>query len=272
MATIDAASVYPPAHHVLRDLAFEVQPGRTINRAWLTTTDMMCNPNGRLHTGLLATMVDAICGGLAAVTAAPGWIATADLTMHVARPLEGDEFAAVARVRRAGRTTVVLEAEVHSDANIHDPIAIATATFSVLQRREQNPTLEAVQGDDQPRRAFVGSTNGFTEPAYGACSFRYLADGVVEVPVHDYILNSLGGVQGGILASLIDAATVHALGDGFETVDLYLTYLALAKQGPIRATPAITHRDSQRGAVSIEVHDTGAQRRNTVANCVGVRW
>ena len=60
--------------------------------------------------------------------------------------------------------------------------------------------------------------------------------------------------------------------EGFETVDLHLTYLALAKQGPIRATPTILHRSDDAGTVAVEINDAGAQRRNTVAHCTGVRW
>ena len=94
----------------------------------------------------------------------------------------------------------------------------------------------------------------------------------MEVDVHDYIVNSLGGVQGGILASLADAATVNALGDDFETVDLYLSYIALAKIGPIRAEATVSRREAHSGVVDVAMTDLGAQRRTTFANCVGVRW
>jgi uncharacterized protein (TIGR00369 family) len=272
VAIVNTDAAYPPPHHVLRDLALQVQPGTTIHRAWLPVSEQVCNARGRVLTGIVATMVDAICGGLAAVTAAPGWIATADLSMHVGRPLEGDELGAVARVRRSGRTTVILEAEVFADARVDDPLAVCTASFSVLQRRDSNPILVADIGDDEPRRAFVGETSAFESHAYQSCGFQYLDDGVVSVEPHEYILNSLGGVQGGVLASLVDAATVHALGDDFETADLHLVYLALAKVGPIVATPAVLQRNADSGTVSIELHDDGVPRRTTIATSIGVRW
>ncbi len=263
--------MYPPEHHVLRDLALEVQSVGAVNRAWMPVTDNICNARGRVHTGLVATMIDAICGGLAAVAAAPGWIATADLTMHVVQPLVGDELGAVAKVRRAGRTTVVLEAEVFADGNEGDPLAVATATFSVLERRDANPILTATGDTAESRHPFVGRIGSFAEPAYSACGFRSSAHGI-EVDVHEYILNSLGGVQGGVLACLSDAAVVQALGTEFETVDLHLVYLALAKQGPIRAVPTVLRRGDANGSVAIDMSDVGAGRRTTVANCVGVLW
>ena len=273
MAIVNTDAVYPPPHHVLRDLAMQVQANATVNRAWLPVTEHVCNSRGRVLTGVAATMVDAICGGLAAVTAAPGWIATADLTMHVARPLVADrELCAAARVRRAGRTTVIVEAEIFADDATESPLAFCTASFSVLQRRESNPILVADFTDDQPRRAFIGEPTEFARGAYESCGFRYVSNGEVAVSPSEYILNSLGGIQGGVLASLVDAATVHALGPEFETVDLHLVYLALAKVGPIVAAPTVLQRTSTTGTVAVELSDAGVPRRTTVATAVGVRW
>ena len=271
MTLIDSVVSYPPEHHVLRDLAFDVQFGRSVNRGWMPVNEFVCNARGRVQSGLVATLVDAICGGLAAVTAAPGWIATADLSMHISRPIEGDVVEAVARVRRAGRTTVVLESEIFVDDR-EEPTGIATATFSVLQRRDTNPLMNLDLDDEQPRRSFVETTSAFQRPAYEACGFVRCTATTVEVPVHPYILNTLGGVQGGILASLIDAATVNALGDDFETADLHLTYLALAKQGPITAKAEIREVRDAAGTVAVEVSDRGASRVTTRAQTVGVRW
>lgn len=272
MTLLDSTAVYPPEHHVLRDLAIDVQPGRTVNRAWMNVHEHLCNENGRVHTGLVATLVDAICGGLAAVTAQPGWIATADLTLHVAKPIEGDVVSAVARVRRSGRTTIVLEAEVFVNDDESSPVAVSTATFQVLERRQMNPTLVGDLSDDEPRRPFVEGAKRFLQPAYDACGFERLDDERVQVLTAPYILNSLGGIQGGILASLADAATVNALGHPFETVDLHLTYLSLAKVGPVVAAAVPRERRDDYGACSVELFDTGAGRVTTRAETIGVCW
>ncbi len=273
MAIVNTNAAYPPPHHVLRDLAMQVQSTSTVNRAWLPVTEHVCNERGRVLTGIVATMVDAICGGLAAAIAAPGWIATADLSLHVAHPLIADrELSAAARVRRAGRTTVILESEIFADDDVDTPLAYCTASFSVLQRRESNPILVAGGSDAEPRHAFVGESSEFQTNAYEACGFRYLNDGVVEVNPSEYILNSLGGIQGGVLASLVDAATVNTLGNDFETVDLHLVYVALAKVGPIVAVPTVLQCTPNNGAVSVELRDAGVPRCTTVATSIGARW
>lgn len=274
-ASIGDAGVsgYPPEHHVLRDLAIEVQHGRERSRAWLPCPPEVCDEQGRVRIGAVATAVDAVCGGMAAIAAAPGWIATADFTLHVLAPLEASELEARATVRRAGRTTVVMDAEVVATERPTTPLALGSLTFSVLQRRDSNPVLDAPPAEGEaPRRSFLGATNRFTQPVYDACGFVDHGDGAVEVAVHDYIRNSLGGVQGGVLASLVDAATHSALGPGFQTIDFQLTYLALAKEGPLRATARRERVDGDFGAVSVSVHDVGAGRRTTIAQCTGVRW
>ena len=43
----------------------------------------LCGDDGAVRAGALATLVDVIGGGLAATTAHPNWIATADLTLHL---------------------------------------------------------------------------------------------------------------------------------------------------------------------------------------------
>ena len=60
MAIVTTNAAYPPPHHVLRDLALQVQSTSTVNRAWLPLTEYVCNPRGRVLTGVAATMIDAI--------------------------------------------------------------------------------------------------------------------------------------------------------------------------------------------------------------------
>ncbi len=295
--TVDGAGLvvspgYPPEHHVLRNLAFEVQHAPHESRAWMPVTDYVCNAAGRVHTGLISVLVDAVCGGLAAVTAAPdGWIATADLTLHLARPAVAAELEAVARVRRAGRTTIVLEADVFdAAAPQRSPLAVATLTFSVLPRRDGNPVMTPLAAPDgdagtdsdsgaiaPARQPFIGPAGGFAYDAYDACGFVDHGGGVVELMPSEYVRNSLGGVQGGVLGALVDAATVSALGPGFELVDLHLVYLALARAGPIRASASVpstsvSSTGSDYAESAVEVQDVGAARRTTVARTVGVRW
>ncbi len=274
---------YPPDVHVLRDLALEVQHSSDESRAWLAVSDHVCNEAGRVRSGVLTVLVDAISGGLAASTAAPDWIATADLTLHVTRPVEASglrngELEAVARVARAGRTTVVLEAAVLAGA---EAVAVATLTFGVLARREGNPVMPARAGAgtraegnaaSRTREPFLGAAGGFTRDAYDTIGFVDHGGGTVELIPSDYVVNSIGGVQGGVLGALVDASVCSALGPGHELADLHLVYLALARRGPIRATAERLTTARDHGTVAVAVHDLGAGRRTTVATASGVRW
>ncbi len=78
-------AVYPPDNHLLRDLrfSFEHDDEHGRSRAWMPVVPELCTDLGHARAGALATLVDVIGGGLAATAAAPGWIATADLTLHL---------------------------------------------------------------------------------------------------------------------------------------------------------------------------------------------
>src|SRR5262249_19422994 len=109
-AAMTTDAVYPPDHHLLRDLALEIEHRHDgTSRGWLSVVPALLDDTGAVRAGVLATIVDMIGGGLAAQTAVPNWIATADLTLHVARRATGPTIETIGRVLRAGRTTIVLD-------------------------------------------------------------------------------------------------------------------------------------------------------------------
>ncbi len=102
------------------------------------------------------------------------------------------------------------------------------------------------------------------------------AAGVIELPLSEYVVNSMGAIQGGMVAAAADAAAEHALhaacGGPVEIVDLQITYLALAKVGPIRTRTRVLSATTEFGTAHVEIVDTGAaERLTTVARAVGVR-
>src|SRR3954470_9034260 len=105
---------YPPEQHLLRDLrfSFEHDDGARTSRAWMPVVSELCTDHGHARAGAIATLVDVIGGGLAASAAAPDWIATADLTLHLVRGAPaGSAVEARAAVLRKGRTTVVMDVQ-----------------------------------------------------------------------------------------------------------------------------------------------------------------
>ncbi len=259
-------SMYPPDEHVLRDMRFTFEhsaDGRS-SRAWLPIVPELCTDRGGARAGALATLVDVIGGGLAATAAQPNWIATADLTLHVvaaARP--GSVVEARAGVLRAGRTTVVIEVALVDDSE--RDIGVATMSFSVLPRRVINPDMTEVRGSGPSTMAIDSSR--LRAPLLDALGVRVrdARAGVVEVPVTDWARNSMGAMQGGIVATVAGAAAEAALraasGKDLIVSDLQVTYLGFGRVGPVRTQVDVLDIAPGHGRARVQIVDAGAEHR-----------
>ena len=262
-----SAEEYPPPHHVLRDLQLTVEhrPDGT-SSAWVPITEHVCSESGAPHAGVLATVVDAVGGGLAALAAKPDWIATSDLTLHLLPRRVAGDVEARGRVLRRGRTTVVLEAAL-VDTDGGPPLGVATISFAVLPRRDGNPVLD--QSDRVSRMGMGVPGSGFTEPLADRIGLQVhdAAAGIVELRRDDYVRNTLGAIQGGMMTMVAEQAASHALraacGTRVETVDLQVTFLALGKIGPVRSRTRVLAATPEFGTAHVELVDTGAGGRVT---------
>lgn len=267
-------TAYPPPRHLLWDLQLRFDHGDGASRATMPVVPGLCGDDGQLRAGALTTLVDVISGGLAAVTAQPNWIATADLTLHMTRGASTGAVEANARVLRAGRTTVVIEIDVVDGGGAL--VALATASFAVLPRRDINPDINRVREAGAPGTAAPDS--GLTMP-YGerlGITVVDAAHGVVEVPVTDWARNSMGAFQGGAVGAVLEAAAEAALRDAsgapLVVTDIHATYLNFGKVGPLRTRSVVHTADDQRGVARVELIDTGAESRlMTVARIVATR-
>jgi len=270
-------TAYPPDEHMLRDLRFTFDQGvdgRT-SRAWMPVVPEICTDLGHARAGALATLVDVIGGGLAANAAAPNWIATADLTLHVvggATP--GSVVEARGSVLRAGRTTVVIEVELVDDGE--RAIGFATMSFSVLPRRDANPDVDAVRNPGPSTMATADSR--MRVPFLDALGLTVVdaSAGIVDLPVADWSRNSMGAMQGGVVATVVDAAAEAALRAATKSAlvvsDLQITYLGFGRIGPVRARTDVLAANERWGAARVELVDSGAERRDmTVASAVATR-
>jgi uncharacterized protein (TIGR00369 family) len=269
------AEQYPPTEHILRDLRLSVEhrPDGT-STAWIPVTPHVCNPSGSPRAGVLAILVDVVGGGLAALAVRPDWIATADLTLHLVPRAVTGEIEARGRVVRQGRTTVVVEVALR--AGPAEPLGVATMSFAVLPRRAENLSVDQIEGVSRMTMATNGS--GLRDPFHDRVRLTVVDPlaGSVELPLTDYVVNSMGAIQGGMVAAAADAAGAEAVGEAcgvpVETVDLQVTYLALAKVGPIRTRSIVLDTRAAHGAAHVEIVDTGADGRlTTVARVVAAR-
>jgi acyl-coenzyme A thioesterase PaaI-like protein len=102
---------------------------------------------------------------------------------------------------------------------------------------------------------------------------RDAARGIVEVPVIDWALNSMGAMQGGVVATVADAAAEAALraatGRSLVVTDLYITYLGFGRVGPVRSQVEVLGASAAHGAARVELVDAGAENRQmTVVHAV----
>ena len=90
------------------------------------------------------------------------------------------------------------------------------------------------------------------------------ADWAMEMEITPRVVNTLGALQGGLLATLIDSVGGMALLDGgltgprHVTSELQVSFLAAAKVGPVRAVAHILHRGGKGAVVRVDVRDVGA--------------
>jgi acyl-coenzyme A thioesterase PaaI-like protein len=78
---------YPPKHHMTRDLRMTIVREEGGGFASLPIVPEIFEERGAVRAGVLATLVDMYCGGLALEIAEPNWLATLDLSLHLCRPL-----------------------------------------------------------------------------------------------------------------------------------------------------------------------------------------
>ncbi len=241
---------------MLRDLRIEFEHGERESRAWIPIVPELADARGHVRLGALATLSDVLGGGLAGLAAAPSWIATADLTMHRAEPVTArdGELEVHGRVLRAGRSTVVLECRITAGAVV---AGYSTMTFAVLDRRSTNPVLAPTPGAPQ-RHSMAFDDSRLGSALLDALGIVVRAPGTVALDVEPYVVNSLGATQGGALATMAEVAAESLDPTGRSaTIDLQLSYLALAKAGPIVAT---AQRIGDEGAVRVVVVDAGTER------------
>jgi uncharacterized protein (TIGR00369 family) len=263
------STAYPPDRHLLRDLRLRFEHDgasrdRT-SRAWLPVVPELSATDGTVRAGALAILVDVIGGGLAATVAQPDWIATADLTLHVVGAATGGSVEARARVAHAGRTTVVIEVDLSDDAARE--IGIATMSFAVLPRREGNLDVSTTTTSGPTTMARAGSRLDASLLDELAISVIDGAHGELEAPIGDWSRNSLGAMQGGAVATIVDAAAAAASGSATGTdlvvTDLQLTYLALARVGPVRTRVEVLGATPEAVTTRVELVDAGAGSRVT---------
>ena len=265
------ADEYPPHNHILRDLrvCLEFQSReRAVIRA--PVVPEICRKDGTLQVGAVATLIDVLGGALTVRAVHPDWIATASLSVHMTGRPSSETVAAAGEVIRAGRTMVIIDADIREEtedaAGSVRSIGKAMMTFSRLPRREDTPALNLeVTGPE--RFDFATEGSGLDRSYRDAAGVRVLDEGagVAEIEMKHYVRNSVGVLQGGMIAVLADVAgeiaARSATGRPVATNDLAIQYLSQGKRGPFRTRTRVLRTTHDTALTRVEVVDSGLEDR-----------
>ena len=86
-------------------------------------------------------------------------------------------------------------------------------------------------------------------------------DGVVEIDKHDYVRNSFGTLNGGVICMVFEAAAEHAAraagGRPYVGADLSVHYLSQTRAGPARTAAKVLRHDERHAVCELSLVDAG---------------
>lgn len=228
-------------------------------------TDQLISMND-IHIGVWCTVIDLLAGTLCGITIAPDWMATSSLTFHrhghgsgdrhhdgqngrhggSGAPLLGrsDEWDLCndARVIRSGRSSVNLWIDAYLQSRGNNvtviPAGSGMVTFTRLSRPVEDIDLSKMRTATDTVVEFPRLLRSVAPVSIVAALDMDVIDsesGVVEIEMSDYVRNSFGAVNGGVLAICLTTAAQLATG-GFDrpVSDVEIHYVAQARIGPFR--------------------------------------
>ena len=261
-AVVERSPVFPSAHHVVRDLCVTIDRSRDGAGIRLPIVPAIFDATGRPRVGVVAVIADMIAGQTAIQEVAPSWIATSNLGIQVSELPSAGHLVARPKVLRRGNTTIVIEVGIEH-AESARPVGLSTLGFSILPRRN------AVQAEIHRARASGGDAiyapqgGSFSRPLLETMGIAFdpTQPGVAEVAVDPYLQNTLGALQGGVVAILVEATAerlaASALGAPVRVRGIELQYLKLGRKGPIRAQARELARTTAGMIVRVELFDRG---------------
>lgn len=256
-------SSYPPDFHIVRDLAPIIRRGPEGTAIHLPIVPEILDAGGRVRAGVVATIVDIVAGETAIREVLPAWVATSNLSLHVGDLPGHGTLRGRPRVLRRGRTTLVMEVALDHLETGHD-LGLSTIGFSILPNRREAQTRVHWAEEPDALTHFASDGSGLTKPVLETLGVAFDSGepGQARLAVGPYVINTLGAMQGGVVAILIDAAADHfaaaALGGACQVHGIEVHYLKLARVGPVRADVRTLARTASGLLLRVSLHDEGA--------------
>lgn len=241
-------------------------------------TPVTSSAAGSAAVGVLATLVD-VGASDPALASSTDWTATQNLSIHATGWLTGGPVVVDNRLVRLGTKAIVVAADVYDGRGIEDFDALEAAIDAARARAERPevhlgarglvtfarlPRSAASDVDDYDPAAWVGEIRyrQSAQPVAGTLrdemGLRVLdaTTGELELERTPYVANSIGTINGGAQAMMIEAAA-EAMRPGQVATDLQIHYLSQVKVGPARSRGSVSRDGADHAVATVELVDAG---------------
>jgi uncharacterized protein (TIGR00369 family) len=220
--------------------------------SWIALRDDLLDGRGRLHTGVLAYLVDSTAGVVCGMAARPSWVVTADLHVDVVQLPKKGPARADAVVRRPGRRQSCGEVIVRDEGDGDRVIAVGTVNHIVGPGD--------LVGDDVPTGMPIGVRVGPALPPHpqpvpsltNLLGVEHDADGAVKMPITGVAVNPLGFLHGGLSGLLVSECAAMR---GYDIASMMLRYLGPVREGCARAVSTVVPGTGDEPLLQVEISD-----------------
>ena len=253
-----------------------ITPGRCL--MWAPLTDPIRSPRNACRVGVMATMVDVAGSDPVLAAWSPDWTATQDLSVHSVAPLLQGPIVVDTRLLRLGKKVIFVSAEIYDGHGIddleqlqalidtfhpeHSDLSLTARSLATFVRI---PRTGASGVDQYDPNKWLGAIRKRTAQQENQQALNHRiglkivdpAAGVVELTNTPYVANSIGTINGGVQALMLESAA-EAMCPGRIATDIQIHFLSQLKSGPARSVATLIRDAADHSVVLIQLLDAGA--------------
>ena len=251
-------------------------------------TDAVRSPSGGASVGMIMTLMDVGASDAALAACRPDWTATQDMSIHGAARLTDGPIVIDNHLVRLGKKVVIVASDIYDGHGVDDfdalrdaidegAVPLTRAASGLVTCARIPGTAAGAIADDYDPTGWVGTIRHRrpTTPPEGTLYERMGIEvidaeaGHLELARHAYVINSIGTINGGAQAVLVEAAA-EALCPGLVAIDMQLHYLSQVKAGPARTSGRVLRAAADHAVVAMRTVDAGHDDQLLALGTVGV--
>jgi acyl-coenzyme A thioesterase PaaI-like protein len=230
---------------------------------------------GAVSAGFLATFTDAAAAMVALGAAEPDWVVTADLSLTTSGRVATGPLVAIADALRAGSRLIVIRVAVVDgcgasidelfeapldDTALLPGIGQAEASF-VRVAATRTAVTAAARAQGRNQRRHMGPATLPAEPLVERVGVTTAAAnaGTAAVRSIPYVRNSMGAITGGVYGIGMQAAAEN-LHPECVAADLTIRYLSESREGPLRFVARTVRAQEHAAVCAVEGIDDASGR------------